>query len=168
MTCKICEHPRVQEINEAILNMNVREDSLELIAESFGVDAVDLARHAIMDISATPPVESLARQLKLKEADTLAALQTEYMQTVTKTGEFIRGIIADCDCASEAAEKIATVKLITKPMVDLYVGTGSEVRNTARTLADLKQILQGGEGGPLSGLAALAAAIQSSSRDNSP
>lgn len=168
MTCKICEHPRVQEINEAVLNMNVRETSMEEIAEQFDVDAVELTRHAILDISATPPVESLARQLKLKEADTLAALQAEYMQTVTKTGEFIRGIFGNVDEASEPAEKVAVAKLITKPIVELYVGTGSEVRNTARTLADLKQILQGGEGGPLSGLAALAAAIQSSGRDNSP
>lgn len=161
------EHPKIKEIDERILNMDVRKETLESIAEEFKVDPIELTQHAVLDISATPPQESLARQLKIKEADALATLQEEYLCTVRETGDFIRSTIQDAVNAGEPAEKVAVSRLVTKPLVELYVGAGAEVRNNAKTLAELKTILQGGEGGPLSGLAALAAAIQSSGRENS-
>ena len=53
-------------------------------------------------------------------------------------------------------------KLLTKPMVDLYIGLGGEIRQNVKTMAELDRMLNGPQDSTAGGLVALAQAIRGS------
>ena len=130
----------------------------------------------VCDIPGLTPVEeqpkaeprgSLTRKMKLREADMLAAVGQEYLVTLKTMGRRINKLAQVSSIDIEDEEKqLKLAKLLTKPMVDLYVGLGGEIRQTVKTMAELDRMLNGPEDNLSSGLGALAAAIRGSDNLN--
>lgn len=109
------------------------------------------------------PRDSLTRKMKLREADMLAAVGNEYLVTLKTMGRRINKLAQVSSIDVEDEEKqLKLAKLLTKPMVDLYVGLGGEIRQTVKTMAELDRLLNGPEDSAATGLAALAQAIRRS------
>ena len=168
------------------------QNSIEAIAEQYKVPLDELKMHALFhtplvgdgDVEAlhaeggicnTPileagcdapkaePRDSLTRKMKLREADMLAAVGQEYLVTLKAMGRRINKLAQVSSIDIEDEEKqLKLAKLLTKPIVDLYVGLGGEIRQTVKTMAELDRMLNGPEDNGASGLAALAAAIRGS------
>ena len=188
--CTICNHPDRAEIENAILSMtdstqSGEKTSIEVIAEQYDVSLADLKMHALFhtplvgaadleqlgvtdseqsdqDEKAVPR-DSLTRRMKLREADLLAAVGNEYLVTLKTMGRRINKLaqVSEID-VEDNDRQLKLAKLLTKPMVDLYVGLGGEIRQTVKTMAELDRLLNGPEDSATSGLMALAKAIQGS------
>lgn len=172
--CAICEHSNRKQIEMDLVNMQVtsERDELEVIAEKYGVDAEEMKVHAMFH---TPLIsnpteqdddavrDSLVRRLKLREADVLAEVTAEYLQTLKATGRRINKLTGVSDIDVEDEDKqFKLAKLLTKPMVDMYIGLGGEIRQTVKTMAELDRALNGPKDDLSSGLSALASAIRGS------
>lgn len=119
------------------------------------------------EVSKAAPRDSLTRRMKLREADMLAAVGNEYLVTLKTMGRRINKLAQVSSIDIEDEEKqLKLAKLLTKPMVDLYVGLGGEIRQTVKTMAELDRLLNGPEESATSGLVALAKAIQGSDSPN--
>lgn len=115
------------------------------------------------EVAKAAPRDSLTRRMKLREADMLAAVGNEYLVTLKTMGRRINKLAQVSSIDIEDEEKqLKLAKLLTKPMVDLYVGLGGEIRQTVKTMAELDRLLNGPEESATSGLVALAKAIQGS------
>ena len=159
MSCVICSHPCRSQIENAILNAPSTE-TLEQLAKEFDVDVKDLQVHALMHspIGANTDnidQESIARKSKIREMDLLLSAANDYMVTLKTVGEQINK-------EANRGDFVSFSRGLSKAMVDLYLGTGSELRNTIKTIMDADQILNGPKDSSTSGLAALAAAIRGS------
>ena len=168
--------------------------SIEVIAEQYDVSLSDLKMHALFHtplvdaadieelrdaetlttssgdteqtvaVRATPR-DSLTRRMKLREADLLAAVGNEYLVTMKTMGRRINKLAQVSEIDIEDNDRqLKLAKLLTKPMVDLYVGLGGEIRQTVKTMAELDRLLNGPEDSATSGLVALAKAIQGSDK----
>lgn len=167
-------------------------NSIELIAEQYQVPLDELKMHALFhtplvgtgdveelreaatltmtagdtektEVVSSTSRDSLTRRMKLREADMLAAVGNEYLVTLKTMGRRINKLAQVSSIDIEDEEKqLKLAKLLTKPMVDLYVGLGGEIRQTVKTMAELDRILNGPEDSTASGLVALAKAIQGS------
>ena len=110
---------------------------------------------------------SLAQKMKLHEADMLTAVNHEYLVTLKAIGRRMNRLAQVSDIAGEDDDAaLRTAKWMTKPMVELYLGLGAEIRKNVATLTDVNQVLNGPADQGANGLAALAAAIRSSSNVN--
>ena len=189
--CTICNHPDRAEIENAILSMTDGvKTSIEVIAEQYDVSLADRKMHALFHtplvgaadleelrdaetlgdteqtvaVRATPR-DSLTRRMKLREADLLAAVGNEYLVTMKTMGRRINKLAQVSEIDIEDNDRqLKLAKLLTKPMVDLYVGLGGEIRQTVKTMAELDRLLNGPEDSATSGLMALAKAIQGSDK----
>ena len=190
-TCTICNHPDRAEIENAILSMTDGvKTSIEVIAEQYDVSLSDLKMHALFhtplvdaadieelrdaetlgdteqtEVVRAAPRDSLTRRMKLREADLLAAVGNEYLVTMKTMGRRINKLAQVSEIDIEDNDRqLKLAKLLTKPMVDLYVGLGGEIRQTVKTMAELDRLLNGPEDSATSGLVALAKAIQGSDK----
>ena len=177
MTCSICDHNKRHEIESLIMCISRDNPSVTIktISQEFGVKEADLKRHALLHtplgvdegtMTYEPPAEdvevletaepknSLVRMIKLREADQLQQVANEYMITLKNLGRRINRSIADEESSFE--------RLLTKPVADMYIGLGGEIRATAKALADMNNLLNGPEQDSSSGLKALAEAIRGS------
>lgn len=187
--CQICEHAQRAEIENAILALTTsgpsERYSIEDIASQYDVSLDELKMHALFhtplvsdeDIKAIeakapaaaegvetkPRGDSLARKMRLREADVLSTVANEYLVTLKTMGRRINKLtqVSSID-EEDQAKQLALAKLLTKPMVDLYIGVGGEIRQTVKTMAEIDRMLNGPEDGTSQGLAALAAAIRQS------
>lgn len=108
---------------------------------------------------------SLATQMKLREAEMLMAVANEYLLTLKTVGRKINSISTKVN-EDQIDSDVAFARLITKPMVDLYIGAGKEIRETIKTIADVNQIINGKEDDSGSaGLKALAEALKASTQN---
>lgn len=186
--CTICNHPDRAEIENAILSMaDGSKISIEAIAEQYDVSLADLKMHALFhtplvdaadieelrdagdteqtEVVKATPRDSLTRRMKLREADLLAAVGNEYLVTMKTMGRRINKLAQVSEIDIEDNDRqLKLAKLLTKPMVDLYVGLGGEIRQTVKTMAELDRLLNGPEDSATSGLVALAKAIQGSDK----
>ena len=189
--CTICNHPDRAEIENAILSMtDGLKTSIEVIAEQYDVSLADLKMHALFHtplvdaadieelrdaetlgdteqtvVVRAAPRDSLTRRMKLREADLLAAVGNEYLVTMKTMGRRINKLAQVSEIDIEDNDRqLKLAKLLTKPMVDLYVGLGGEIRQTVKTMAELDRLLNGPEDSATSGLVALAKAIQGSDK----
>lgn len=168
--------------------------SIEVIAKQYDVSLADLKMHALFhtplvsaadieelrdaetltptagdteqtEVVRAAPRDSLTRRMKLREADLLAAVGNEYLVTVKTMGRRINKLaqVSEID-VEDNDRQLKLAKLLTKPMVDLYVGLGGEIRQTVKTMAELDRLLNGPEDSATSGLVALAKAIQGSDK----
>lgn len=126
-----------------------------LEAYKLPVDAVDVI---VVNGYGTP---SITKQLKLREADMLMAVAQEYMMTLQSIGVRIKRMARETSDESRDDDYIFA-RTITKPVVDLYVGAGRELRETIRAIAEINQNINGPKDNDVSGLKALAEAIKTS------
>lgn len=174
--CTICNHAERAEIENAILAMSMSKDfSIESIAEQYNVDLNDLKMHALFHtpLGGVPDLpapdadaetrDSLTRRIKLREADILASVNNEYLVTLKTMGRRINRL-AQVSCIDEedADKQVVLAKLLTKPMVDLYVSLGGEIRQNVKAMAEIDRMLNGAEDSASSGLVALAKVLQGS------
>lgn len=179
--CKICNRSDRADIENAILNISTESGlTVEDIADQYKCDLSDLRTHALFhtpllascDVKqfepgakpgATEPRASLARKVKLREVDILEAVNNEYMVTLKAMGRRINRLASPSSIDAEDAEKrVELSKLLTKPMVDLYVGLGGEIRQNVRAMTEVDRALNGPQDNGTSGLQALADAIRGS------
>lgn len=184
--CKICNRIDRADIENAILNISAESKlTVESIAEQYEVDVQELRNHALFhtplvapcDVVVSEPVAdetqlpesktSLARKMKLREADILATVNNEYMVTLKAMGRRINRLasVSSIDC-EDADKEVKLSKLLTKPMVDLYIGLGGEIRQNVKAMAEVDRMLNGPQDNGNSGLQALADAIRGSGGDN--
>lgn len=169
------------------------KNSIEAIAAQYNVPLNELKMHALFhtplvgdgdieelqsaepesgeqpdaEVAKAAPRDSLTRRMKLREADMLAAVGNEYLVTLKTMGRRINKLAQVSSIDIEDEEKqLKLAKLLTKPMVDLYVGLGGEIRQTVKTMAELDRLLNGPEDTAATGLMALAKAIQGSDGSN--
>lgn len=182
--CKICNRTDRADIENAILNISAESGiTVETIAEQYKVDVQELRNHALFhtplvapcdivtqttDLQLSPDAESkvpvsLARKMKLREADILATVNNEYMVTLKAMGRRINRLasVSSID-AEDEAKRVELAKLLTKPMVDLYIGLGGEIRQNVKALAEVDRMLNGPQENGNNGLQALAEAIRGS------
>lgn len=184
--CKICNRTDRADIENAILNISAESKlTVESIAEQYGVDVQELRNHALFHTPLVAPCDivvsesaadesqlsegktSLARKMKLREADILATMNNEYMVTLKAMGRRINRLasVSSIDC-EDADKEVKLAKLLTKPMVDLYIGLGGEIRQNVKAMAEVDRMLNGPQDNGNSGLQALADAIRGSGGDN--
>lgn len=163
MSCSICTHSKLAEIEQKLLSITDESANatLEQIASEYKVSVQEVKYHAlvhgplpVMSEGDSMKRESLARNLKLREADYLASVLSQYMVTLKDVGDRLHA-------RANSDEDFVFEKLLTKPVVDLYIGLGSEIRSTVKTMAELESLLHGPAGG-VNGLSLLAEAIRGS------
>lgn len=166
-TCAVCTHPHREEIEMALLKMSPETSTavLEQCAKAFDISIEDLQHHALFHTSfdCSSGSDSIVRQIKMREADMLAAMAADQLATVKAVGKRIRRFADTVD-----GEDVRFEKTLTKPMVDLYNGAGDGLRRTVQTLADVNQLLNGPKDEGLSGLAALAQVLHDSRNRATP
>lgn len=164
--CLICAHPKVAEIEQALLGGM----PVEKVAAQYEVSVDELKMHACFhvagigaDVMGESTQDSLTRKMKLREADMLSTVSKEYLSTLRIMGRRI-GKLAEVDRTDleDEDKQLKLAKLLTKPMVDLYIGLGTEIRQTVKTMAELDRMLNGPQDSLGSGLSALAEAIRNS------
>lgn len=184
--CKICNRTDRADIENAILNISAESKiTIESIAEQYGVDVQELRNHALFHTPLVAPCDivvsesvsdesqltegktSLARKMKLREADILTTMNNEYMVTLKAMGRRINRLasVSSIDC-EDADKEVKLAKLLTKPMVDLYIGLGGEIRQNVKAMAEVDRMLNGPQDSGSNGLLALAEAIKGSGGDN--
>ena len=171
MVCTICTHPQRAQIENALLEMAPESVSVNLlsISKAYKVSPAQLKVHALMhtplginesafdDSNSGKATDSLTRRIKLREADMLLSVANEYMVTLKLLGRKISAFATQDD--------VMFSKLLSKPMAELYIGVGGEIRNTIKTMAELDSLLNGPPDGGSAGLKALSEAIKG--RDSS-
>lgn len=166
MACKVCDSMRRAEIETALLNMDPNSDihNLSAIAKEFNVPENDLKVHVLMH---TPlgikendfenKQESIAYNAKVREVYILEQVANEYLVTLKNLGNRL-----NCMMAASSIEDLGFEKFVTKPVVDMYIGTGAEIRQTVKAMADVDRLVNGPKDGGASGLASLVDAIRNS------
>lgn len=188
--CPICDREDRAEIENAILAMTSsdRHYDIDKIAEEFEVDVSALKMHAMfhtplvdeadlvkeveavtgsteIDDEKEPVVrDSLARQMKLREVDILTDTTNEYLVTLHAAGRRINRLfgVINGKAGEDDDQAIRLSKYLTKPMVDLYIGLGSEIRASVKTMAEINKLINGAQDETTTGLMALANAIRGS------
>lgn len=180
--CSICGRSDRADIENAILNISAESGlTVDKIAEQYQVDVSALRNHALFHTPLVAPCDivvpesvadesqlpegktSLARKMKLREADILATMNNEYMVTLKAMGRRINRLasVSSID-AEDEAKRVELAKLLTKPMVDLYIGLGGEIRQNVKAMAEVDRMLNGPQDNGNNGLQALAEAIRGS------
>lgn len=185
--CNICNRSDRAEIENAILNISAESGlTVESIAEQYKLNIDELRNHALFHTPLVTPCDivtsttepqlspdaeakvptSLARKMKLREADILATVNNEYLVTLKAMGRRINRLanVSSID-AEDEAKKVELAKLLTKPMVDLYIGLGGEIRQNVKAMAEVDRMLNGPQDNGSNGLLALAEAIKGSGGD---
>ena len=155
MKCKICAHERRSDIELSILNMSETLD-IDAISQEYEVPVEDLKMHALMHTPVhanSSDLDTLAKQIKLREAELLSRTAHDYLITMTSIGRRIRHF--------SDADEVALSRLLSKAVVDLYLGCGAEIRHSVNALSDLNSKING-DSGATSGLTALANALSAS------
>lgn len=163
MNCVICQHERRSEIENELLcrQWGVDGYSLDAISEKYSVPVRDLQVHALMHIpvqQVTGDASSITQKIGMAEADMLRQTASTYYTTLQGLSERInRAVLSEDD---------AGLRIINKPLVDLYLGTGSELRATVDSLVKMNQAVNGEDNSGLSALAALVNTVRGSKEND--
>lgn len=153
-SCALCSDPRLARIEEDINN----QMPLEEVAEKYTLSEDMVRRHAVLHMQEQDgSYTSIARKTRLTEALMLEDTLIEYSDTLKKMSAHIHRNLDD-----SADNPAVFSKLLTKPVADLYVSLGGEIRQTVKTLAELDVQLNGPKNDNSNGLQALADAINNS------
>lgn len=165
MKCEICTHENRLEIERALMNLS-SSVTIDKIAEDYNVSLEDLKIHALFH---TPlgmqdeQTESIVQKLKLSESNMLSEVAIDYMITLKNMSNAINKAMMTNDPSDNAMDSVFAIsKIITKPVVELYLGLGAEVRKTVSEIAEIDNLLNGPKEDSTAGLAALVNAINAS------
>lgn len=129
MKCPVCESKFRHQIEVDLLSGESIEDVAERY-EKLSLDDVKL--HAVSHMSITDKSEeSIATRLAFKEADALTRVHSEYMATLSRLGKVIDSQLDLVDDGS-----LTLSQAISKSTVDLYLGTGNQIRETVKLLSE--------------------------------
>lgn len=158
--CPVCNHEHREAIEHAMFMMTPENASLsiESVAEEFDVAIEDLQRHMLFHSPYGTPKssDSIVRRVKMQEVDLLGETALEYASTLRSVGARVRGMMSDPE------DPKAFEKRLSKSITDLYLGCGDTLQKTVRAMADIDNLLNGPKDDGVSGLAALAQALQRS------
>lgn len=161
--CVICNHEHREEIEYALFKMTpeTADDILYKLSEVYHVSFEALQEHSLFHTSfnGDSDEDSIVRQIKMKEADILAAVALDQLNTVKAVGKRIRRFTS-----TENGEDVRFEKSLTKAVVDLYVGASDGLRKNVQTIADINQLLNGPKDDGISGLATLARVLDESKK----
>lgn len=156
--CAVCNSEHREEIEQRMFQTPGATGELEKISEEYNVSVEDLQRHALFHApQGSEGSDSLVRQIKMRETDMLAEAAADYMSTLQVVGKRIRQ-----RAGSDNPEDVTFERALTKPVVELYTGCGSELRGNVKAIADINQQLNGPKDDGSAGLLALAEALRSS------
>lgn len=167
--------------------------TLDAIADAFGVSVMDLKVHALIhsplsldfsqesedalvagfqqkgvasrpssapsDSTSTSGKDRLTDRLNMREGDLLLAAANEYFSTLTTVGRRIKAFASDASEGSDAR----LVNFCTNALVNLYLGTGQELRKAIDEINALNTSINGSHDSASAGLQALAMALANSS-----
>lgn len=159
--CPVCNHVHRMDIENALFKINLgdrktADEDLRKISEHFEVDQKALEEHMLFHSSFSSE-DSIARQIKMREADMLACAAIDQLNTMKSLGQRIRDYAVKDD-----DEDPYLFRRLSKPLVDLYIGAGDGVRRATQAIADINHLLNGPKDEDASGLVALAKALDMS------
>lgn len=161
MPCVICSHPERKAIEEYLIASDYGSNNMSMkeIADKFKVNVQDLQVHALMhtpiaQLEGDAVGDSIAANVKKREANLLSSMADEYYITLKAVGRNIRSTIENDDDGG--------AKLVTKQMVDLYIGAGNNLRQTMESLVTMNQKINGEQDSGMQALADVVAAIRNS------
>lgn len=99
--------------------------------------------------------ERLTDKVNMRESDMLLAAANEYLTTLTTLGRRIKRRATE---NSDESDQILAA-FLTTPMVNLYIGSGAELRKAVQGISELNTQLNGPKDSSAEGLKALAAAL---------
>lgn len=156
--CSVCNSEYREEIEQRMIQTPGSTGELEKISKDYNVPVEDLQRHALFHApQSSEGPDSLVRQIKMRETDMLAEAAADYMSTLQVVGKRIRQ-----RASSDDPDDVMFERTLTKPVVELYTGCGSELRGHVKAIADINQQLNGPKDDGSAGLLALAEALRSS------
>lgn len=144
MTCRICSHPKRAEIEDKLMSARGTEELdtvIDQVSKEYKLSKIDLKVHMTLHCTVMEDAKdavSMADKIKMNEADTLRETIKNYLVTLTNTGTKLNDILEDGDDAQ-------TLRMIQKPIVDLYLGCGAEIRGTVEALIKLNAAVNGNE-----------------------
>lgn len=100
-------------------------------------------------------------KLNLREGDMLLAAANEYLTTLTAIGRRLKRYAGDGSDGSDARLS----NMCTTPIVNLYIGAGSEMRKTIAEINSMNTAVNGSHDSAAAGLQALASALSSSNSE---
>ena len=157
--CPVCECAHRHQIDIDLLNGDALEEILQRKYGNFSLD--QLRVHAVTHVKIPDGAdnESIATRLAVKEADALSDTCTEYMATLKRLGAAI-----DKQITGVENGEIALGQALSKSVVDLYLGTGNQIRETVRLLIEAEKDMNAAEaeGGNVSSIRKLTEAIDRS------
>ena len=165
--CPVCGHPNRDEIEAVLYRVTPKnaDDVLQQLADTYDIDVEAFETHAMfhaaLDLTPAGEETSIVRQLKLREVDVLAQCAKDYADTLSLVGSRIR-TKARNESDADGIDDTRFERSMTKSLVELYLGCGDNVRKTVKDIAEINQTLNGPKDEGLTGLGALAAAIQGS------
>jgi len=185
--CIICEHEKRIDIESALLAGQTARN----VAKFYNVDVAAIESHSSICSTYVLGLEefdnivmkeiyefnesqglsnaavklpgSIQRQIGLREGDMLAAVMQEHLVTLKNMGRQINHYINKANTREGLTDQ---QKFLRKPIMDAYVLVSSEMRQTAKTMADIEKMLHAPEPeSPVSGLYALTNAIAISKKN---
>lgn len=153
MHCPVCSHAERAEIEKELLCNPT--SGLSGISKKFLVDIKSLQVHALMHtpLDTFPTTEgqrSIVQVLNTKEVEYLKNVADNYVMTLRTLGAKINKIIQDDDDYN--------MRLISRGVVELYLGCGSQVREIIKDIV----AMDGESNGSANGLSQLINAIRES------
>lgn len=127
-------------------------EEVRALASPFAAAATD---HSQGILGATPLRNRMTDSVNLREGDMLLAAANEMLTTLNTIGRKLKRLASQ---HSETADA-KLVAFATTPIVNLYIGTSSELRKNIQAINELNTSVNGKEDGANKGLEALAAAI---------
>lgn len=161
MECVICNHPKRKEIEQDLLIRNFGDSDVtfKTIADTYNVPVKDLQIHALYHV-AIEADNSITEQIHLREADVIRDSMNENFATLKNLSTKINQIV------SEHTTKEPTLNMLSKSVVDLYLGCSQAINEAANTLVKLNLAVNGEKDNGLDGLKALVNVINASKSPN--
>lgn len=156
--CPICESSHRHQIEVDLLNGDPLEEIMSKCYGRFSMDQLKI--HAVSHLKMEHENnESIATRLAVKEADALSQACAEYMATLKRVGVAIESQIASVESG-----EITVGQALSKSLVDLYLGTGNQIRENVKLLMDAERDMNAGEaeGSNVSSIRRLTEAIERS------
>lgn len=161
MECVICNHPKRKEIEQDLLIRNFGDSDVtfKTIADTYNVPVKDLQIHALYHVVIEAD-NSITEQIHLREADVIRDSMNENFATLKNLSTKINQIV------SEHTTKEPTLNMLSKSVVDLYLGCSQAINEAANTLVKLNLAVNGEKDNGLDGLKALVNVINASKSPN--
>lgn len=157
MECVICNHPKRNEIEQELLTRNFgdADTTFKTIADKYNVPVKDLQIHALYHVTIEAD-NSITEQIHLREADVIRDTMNENFATLKNLSAKINQVV------SQHTTKDPTLGMLSKSVVDLYLGCSQAINEAANTLVKLNLAVNGEKDNGLDGLKALVNVINAS------